>query len=90
MARSLALITNHGQLMLQSTLAGEGLAFLPMWGVSEALGEGTLEEITLDDARLVASTGPEMSLFMLFHPKKARLGKVRAMVDFLRGALAEP
>ena len=88
--RNVVLITNHGLLMLRAALAGEGLAFLPLWGVSEAIAEGTLEEVTLQDARLVVSTGAEMSLFLLYHPKKARLGKVRAMVDFLMDALGEP
>lgn len=87
--RNLALITNHGRLMLQATLAGEGLALMPLWGVSEALADGTLVEVTLDDARLVVSTGPEMSLFLLYDPQKARLGKVRTMVDFLEEALGE-
>lgn len=88
--RRLALITNHGRLMLQAALAGEGLALLPHWGVADALASGALEQVTLEDARPVTSTGPEMSLFLLYEPRKARLGKVRAMVDFLREALGEP
>lgn len=84
-----ALITNHPRLILQAALAGEGLALLPQWGVSDALAEGTLEEVTLEDARLVSSAGPEVSLFLLYDPRKARLGKVRAMVDFLMGELGE-
>jgi len=87
--RKLAMITNHGRMMLQAALAGEGLAFLPIWGVSEALAAGTLEEITVQDARFVASTGPEMSLMLLYEPKKARLGKIRAMVDFLLAELSD-
>jgi DNA-binding transcriptional LysR family regulator len=88
--RTPVLVTTHGVLILNACLAGEGLAFLPLWGVSEALAAGTLEEVTLDDARLVASTGAEMSLYMLYDPRKARLGKVRALVDFLTAELAEP
>ncbi len=87
--RRLVLVTNHGQMMVQATLAGEGLALLPLWAISEALAQGTLEQVELQDARVVASTGAEMSLFLLFHPEKARLGKVRAMVDFLTEALGE-
>lgn len=87
--RTEVLVTNHARMMLQATLAGDGLALAPRWGVSEALADGTLEEIGLDDARLVSTTGPEPSLFLLYHPKKARLGKVRAMVDFLLEALGE-
>ncbi len=87
--RKVVLITNHGLLMLRAALAGEGLAFLPLWGVSKALAEGTLEQVTVEDARFVASTGSQMSILLLYHPKKARLGKVRAMVDFLMDALGD-
>ena len=48
-----------------------------------------LADFTLEDARLVSSAGPEVSLFLLYDPRKARLGKVRAMVDFLMGELGE-
>lgn len=87
--RQVTLITNHGFQLRRAALMGEGLAFLPRWGVSEELAEGSLEEISLKDARLIASTGPEMSLFLLYDPAKARLGKVRAMVDFLIEALGD-
>lgn len=87
--RRVALVTNHPRLMLQATLAGDGLAFAPQWGVLEALADGALEEVALSDARLVSTTGPERSLFLLYHPKKARLGRVRAMVDFMLEALGE-
>lgn len=87
--RTPVLVTNYGVLILNACLAGEGLAFLPYWGVAEQLDSGELVEVTLGDARLVASNGPEMSLYMLYDPKKARLGKVRALVDFLSAELAE-
>jgi DNA-binding transcriptional LysR family regulator len=87
--RTLLLITSHGQMMLRAALAGEGLAFLPSWGVSAALNDGTLEAVTLDDARLMVTSGPEMSVFLLYSSKKARLGQVRALVDFLVEALGE-
>jgi DNA-binding transcriptional LysR family regulator len=87
--RRVVLVTNHARMMQQAMLAGTGLAFAPHWGVSDALADGTLEELQLDDARLVSTTGPERSLFLLYHPKKARLGKVRAMVDFMLAALGE-
>jgi len=87
--RTPVLVANHGVLILSACMAGEGLAFLPHWGVVQGLEAGTLEEVTLDDARLVASTGAEMSLYMLYDARKARLGKVRALVDFLTAELAE-
>ncbi|MEL6346255.1 MAG: LysR family transcriptional regulator [Myxococcota bacterium] len=86
--RNPVLLTNHARLLMQAALAGEGLAFLPEWGVADALQDGSLEEITLKDARLVVTRGPQMSLYLLYHPRKARLGKVRAAVDFLTAALS--
>ena len=82
-------ITNHGRLMLQAVLAGEGLVSAPLWGVAEALEAGTLEEVILEDARWVTRRGPQMSLYLLYHPRKARLGKVRAAVEFLTSSLQE-
>ena len=43
-----------------------------------------------DDAEVNKTPGAEQHIFMLFHPSKARLGKVRAMVDFLMAELGEP
>lgn len=88
--RNLVLVTNHGLFLLRAALAGEGLAFLPLWGVSDALAAGSLEEVVLEDASLVPLTGPELSMFLLYHPKKARLGRVHAMVKFLTAELSEP
>ena len=87
--RTPVLVTTHGVLILNACLAGEGLAFLPLWGVAQALEAGTLKEVVLEDARLVASREAEMSIYMLYDPRKARLGKVRALVDFLTAELAE-
>jgi DNA-binding transcriptional LysR family regulator len=88
-SRTLTLISNHGMLLLQAALAGDGIVFLPIWGAAEGLANGTLEEVALEDARMVAKTGAEMSVLALYHPEKARLGKVRAMVDFLVEDLGE-
>ena len=87
--RKLTLISNQGLFLLEAVLAGEGLAFLPKWGISEALSNGRLQEVRLEDAELVKGPGPAQHIYMLFHPSKARLGKVRVMVDFLSEALAD-
>lgn len=88
--RSLSFITNHGMQILHAAIAGDGLAFLPIWGVSESLSKGRLEEVALEDAQFVSKADVEKSMLLLYHPQKARLGKVRAMVDFLMEALSEP
>ena len=84
------LIANHGLLVRKAALAGEGIAFLPAWGVSQEIASGQLEEIELQDTRLVISTGQEIGMYLLYQPTKVRLGKVRALVDFLTKELMEP
>ena len=86
-ARNPTFITNHGLQILHATIAGEGLSYLPIWGVSKSIAAGQLEEITLDNSEVIFSTGPEMSMYLLYDPSKARLGKMNAMVDFLRAEL---
>ena len=73
--------------ILDAVIAGQGLAFLPDWGVADAIAAGEVEEGVLEDAELTVSTGRDMAMYLLFHPEKARLGKVRALVDFLVDAL---
>ena len=88
--RNLKFITNQGLFLLEACMKGEGIAFLPRWGVRDELAKGLLEEVSLDDAEVNKTPGAEQHIFMLFHPSKARLGKVRAMVDFLMAELGEP
>ena len=88
-ARTFSLISNHGLQVLEATRQGQGLAFLPLWGVADSLEDGSLEQVTIKEGDFVKSTGPEMSIFLLFDPLKARLGKVRVMVDFLMRTLKE-
>ena len=86
--RKLGLISNNGMYLLQNTLEGKGVSFLPSWGVSQELSSGQLEEIRLEDA-IFATVSAHSHLYMLYHPEKARLGKVRALVDFLAEALSD-
>lgn len=89
LSREPVLVTNHGIMLLNATLAGEGLCFLPDWGIKDPLADGRLEVVTLEDAELSCIQGPEASLYLLYDPKRARLGRVRALVDFLVQALGE-
>ena len=59
------------------------------WGIEDELRTGALQEFTLEDARVVHKPGPELSIYLLYHPQKTRLGQVRAMVDFITEALSE-
>ena len=83
------LISNHGLMILDAAIAGEGIAYLPVWGVSDALADGRLEEIVLGDAQVGRVGAGAMDMLMLYQPNKARLGKVRALVDFLEAELVE-
>ena len=87
--RDVRFITNYGIQILNAAMAGEGLAFLPTWGVSDPIAEGKLEEITLENSRMDFSTSRAKSMYLLYDPSRARLGKIRATVDFLREALSE-
>jgi len=87
--RTPVFISNHGSALLEEALAGHGLCVIPAWGVAPALADGSLVEITLEDGRLSLSRGSEMSIYLLYHPRKARLGKVRAAVAFLTAELKD-
>ena len=84
-----SLITNHGIMLRDAALAGEGLAFLPTWGITDALVTGALEVVDVEDAELSCVRGPEADMFLLYDPRRARLGRVRALVDFLLENLGE-
>lgn len=81
-------ITNHGQSLLDSVLAGKGFAFLPRWGVDSEIAAGRLTEVELEDGPLSGSGDSDRGLYLLYHPPKFRLQKIRVSVDFLVKELA--
>lgn len=76
-------ITNHAQSLLDSVLTGRGIAFLPRWGVAEDIEQGRLMALTLKDGPLSSSGNAQMGMYLLYHPPKFRLQKIRVAVDFL-------
>lgn len=82
-------ITNHGQSILDNVLAGRGIAFLPRWGVNFDIEAGRLIELDLEDGPLSSSSGAKMGLYLLYHPPKFRLQKIRVTVDFLASELGD-
>lgn len=76
-------ITNHAQSLLDSVLAGRGIAFLPRWGVAKDIEHGRLIALTLEDGPLSSSGNAQMGMYLLYHPPKFRLQKIRVAVDFL-------
>lgn len=76
-------ISNHGQSLLDSVLSGRGLALLPNWGVAKAIKKGQIVELELEDGPLSVSGNASTGLYLLYHPPKFRLQKIRVTVDFL-------
>ena len=83
------MVTNHGMHLLRMVCDGEGVAMLPRWGVARELAEGALEEVKVEGGEFMKLPGPETSVYLLYDPRKARLGKVRAIVDFLVEELSD-
>jgi len=78
-----SLISNHGQSILDNVLAGRGLALLPNWGVAEDIKAGQLIVLELQDGPLATRGITNMGIYLLYHPPKFRLQKIRVAVDFL-------
>lgn len=76
-------VSNHGPSILESVVKGKGLALLPSWAVVAEIADGKLQEIDLEDARLSTSGDVEMGMYLLYHPPKFRLQKVKVSVDSL-------
>ena len=76
-------VSNHGQSLLESVVAGQGIALLPSWGVAKEISTGQLQEIILKDGSLSTSGDLKMSMYLLYHPPKFQLKKIKLTVDFL-------
>jgi DNA-binding transcriptional LysR family regulator len=76
-------VTNHGQSLLDSVLAGHGIAFLPSWGVTHEVKAGRLQVLDLEDGPLSVSGNTQLGMYLLYHPPKFRLQKIKVTVDFL-------
>ena len=82
-------ITNHGRSLLDGVLAGCAIAFLPDWAVVNDIEAGRLVEIELEDGPLSVSGNATLGLYLLYHPPKFRLQKIRVAVDFLVAELGQ-
>ena len=76
-------ISNHGKLLLDSVIAGRGIAFLPNWSVAKDIAAGKLSVLQLEDGPLSVSGNTKTGLYLLYHPPKFQLQKIRVAVDFL-------
>ncbi|MGB5809685.1 MAG: LysR family transcriptional regulator [Polyangiales bacterium] len=85
-----ALASDDGRLLVEAALAGRGIALIPEWGITRELTDGDLIKLELDNTRVSVTRTPDPGIFLLYHRPKYQLKKVRAAVDFLVSALAEP
>jgi DNA-binding transcriptional LysR family regulator len=76
-------VSNHGQSLLDSVTAGRGIAVLPNWGVARDIENGRLQILDLEDGPLSVSGNAKSGVYLLYHPPKFRLQKIRVTVDFL-------
>ena len=76
-------VSNNGQSLLESVVGGQGIALLPSWGVEKEISIGQLEKIELEDGRLSTNGDVKMSIYLLYHPPKFQLKKIRLTIDFL-------
>ncbi len=78
-----AFISTHGQSLLDAALNGQGIALFPEWAVSEYLVSKQLQEVKLEGVHLSLTRDEVNTMFLLYHPPKFRLQKVRVVIDFL-------
>ena len=83
-------ISNNGQAILDNVLAGRGLALLPNWGVAQDINAGRLLVLDLIDGPLSTRGNNGLGMYLMYHPPKFRLQKIRVAVDFLIAELRGP
>lgn len=71
------------QSILDNVLAGRGLALLPNWSEADDVKAGRLVVLELDDGPLATRGNASIGIYLLYHPPKFRLQKIRVAVDFL-------
>ena len=68
---------------MENVLEGRGLALLPRWAVAAELADGRLQAIDLEDGPLSTSGDTKMAMYLLYHPPKFRLQKIKVTAEFL-------
>ncbi|WP_394830015.1 LysR family transcriptional regulator [Pendulispora rubella] len=77
------LFANNGDALAAAAIAGQGLVYVPMLIVCDALKAGTLVAIELDQP--YCNLG---DIFALYPPERRPPAKVRVMIDYLASAFA--
>lgn len=68
---------------MESVVEGRGVALLPTWAVSAELADGLLQTIDLEDGPLSTSGDTKMAMYLLYHPPKFRLLKIKVTAESL-------
>ena len=76
-------VSNNGPSLMESVVEGRGFALLPIWAVAAELAEGRLQAIELEDGPLSTSGDTRMAVYLIYHPPKFRLQKVKVTADFM-------
>ena len=80
----IGLRVNNGDVMLDATIAGLGIALLPLWLAARAITAGQLAVIDI-------GMPAEREFIYLAHPEGRRpSAKLRALADWLRQSLGDP
>jgi DNA-binding transcriptional LysR family regulator len=79
-----SMVCNDGAVLHQWALAGEGLAWRSMWEVGSAIESGALVTV-LDEF-----AAPGNDIYAVFAQRRHLPLRIRAFVDFLRRAYAQP
>lgn len=76
-------ISNHGPTLVKAARDGHGLAFLPRWGLVEHIESGELIELSFEGEQLTINGVDNAAVYLLYHPPKFRIKKIRVVVDHL-------
>ena len=80
-------VSNHGPSLMDNVIEGRGLALLPSWAVATELSDGRLKAVNLEDGPLSTSGDTKMAMYLLYHPPKFRLQKIKVTAEFLMSEL---
>ncbi|HVX75829.1 MAG TPA: LysR family transcriptional regulator [Bradyrhizobium sp.] len=80
---------NDSEALLDSAIAGLGIALLPTWLIADDLRSGRLVTLLHDWDWLIAP-GPERAIWGVYPPKKVVSPKVKSFLNFLSERFGQP
>ncbi len=80
--------SNNGDLLMEATVQGLGVALVPAWLAAEALETGRVERVLTEYD--VTATDFDAHLHLLFPSRRLLPAKVRVLVAFLESAFSPP